>query len=449
MKSLSRVIWSEGMHLGPHHFQAQSRYFEDSIQFAISALWPYAWGVSGCELDPEALHNGRIAVLHARGMFPDGLAFNMPECDRLPESRSIQDLFPPTREKVLVSLAVAPRKIDQQNTGLSREDGNGFRYFAETRQLPDETTGRDERPVRVARKNIRLLLDTEDGGDWLTLPVARVMRGGSGHFLPDPSFIPPCLQISASGTLMSLLRRLIEIMEEKSAALAVRESGNRQGFSAREIAAFWFTHSVNASLLPLRHLCFVKHGHPEELYVELSRLAGALFTFALASHPRSVPLYDHRQLDVTFAALDQMIRAHLDLIVPANCLTIPLERSGECYWTGEIRDQRAFDRSNWILGVRSSAGDAAVMERTPRLVKVCSREFVPKLVERALPGLTLTHLATPPAAVSPAVETQYFAINKAGPCWDHIRQTKWVGLYIPQEIPGAEPRLQIVLDTET
>jgi type VI secretion system protein ImpJ len=30
MKYLSRVVWPEDMYLGPHHFQAQSRYFEDS-----------------------------------------------------------------------------------------------------------------------------------------------------------------------------------------------------------------------------------------------------------------------------------------------------------------------------------------------------------------------------------------------------------------------------------
>jgi type VI secretion system protein ImpJ len=31
MKPLSRVVWHEGMHLAQHHFQAQNRYFEDSI----------------------------------------------------------------------------------------------------------------------------------------------------------------------------------------------------------------------------------------------------------------------------------------------------------------------------------------------------------------------------------------------------------------------------------
>jgi type VI secretion system protein ImpJ len=51
MKSLSRVVWSEGMYLGPHEFQAQARYFEDSIHFAASALWLECYGLTGCTLD--------------------------------------------------------------------------------------------------------------------------------------------------------------------------------------------------------------------------------------------------------------------------------------------------------------------------------------------------------------------------------------------------------------
>ena len=57
MKNLSRVVWSEGMYLGPHHFQAQSRYFEDSVHSATTSLWFEPFGLSGYELDAEALRN--------------------------------------------------------------------------------------------------------------------------------------------------------------------------------------------------------------------------------------------------------------------------------------------------------------------------------------------------------------------------------------------------------
>ena len=448
MKSLSRVVWSEGMHLGPHHFQAQSHYFEDSIQFAISALWPNAWGLAGCEIDAAALRNGTLSVVHCRGVFADGLVFNMPESDPLPDPRPIADLFPPTRDTLTVSLAVAARQPDKQSTSLNEAQRNGFRYTAETHSIADETTGRDEKTVRLGRKNVRLLLDVEPSENYVSIDIARIVRAGSGHFEFDPTFIPPCLRITASDRLMLVLRRLIEIMGDKSAALEARSSGARQAFSTRELASYWFAHSVNASLLPLRHLCFAKHSHPEEVWLELSRLAGALFTFALESHPRSLPLYNHARLDECFAAMDQLIRLHLELVVPSNTIRIPLEQTAPFYWNGEVRDRRVFDRADWLLALHSSAPMAEVMERTPRLVKVCSRDFVPKLVERALPGLVLNHLAAPPPAVSPNVETQYFSIAKAGPCWDHIRQSNYVGIYIPDDIPAVEPELIVVLNSE-
>jgi type VI secretion system protein ImpJ len=447
MKSLSRVVWSEGMHLGPHHFQAQSRYFEDSIQFAISALFPNAWGLVSCELNSAALRNGTVSIAHCRGVFPDGLAFNMPESDELPRPREIADLFPPTRDNLILSLAIPARKPDRQNTALDQLHPNGFRFTAEPRSFPDETTGRDEKQVRLGRKNIQFLLDVEDSANNITLPIARIMRAGSGQFIFDPTFIPPALCITASERLVVVLRRLIEIMEAKNSA-PTDNPGNRQAFSTREIASYWFKHAVNASLLPLRHLCFVTHGHPEALFLELSRLAGALCTFALESHPRSLPLYDHAHLDECFAAMDEHIRMHLDVIVPSNSISVPLERESEFFWVGEVRDRRALDRADWILALHSSGSDAEVIERTPRLVKFCSRDFVSKLVERALPGMTLAHLPTPPPAVSPTVETKYFSVTKGGPCWEHIRQTRFVGLYIPADIPTAEPELIVVLKPE-
>jgi type VI secretion system protein ImpJ len=81
------------------------------------------------------------------------------------------------------------------------------------------------------------------------------------------------------------------------------------------------------------------------------------------------------------------------------------------------------------------------------LVKVCSAAFVPELVKRALPGLALTHLPTPPPAVSAKVDFQYFSISRSGPCWDHLVQTRRVGVYVPGDLPQVELMLLVVLET--
>src|ERR1700675_433564 len=100
------------MYLGPHHFQAQNRCFEDSVQFATSSLWFANFGLIGFELNTEALANGTLSVVNGRGIFPDGLAFHMPDCDALPAARNIADLFPPTRDALTVLLAIAPRQAE-------------------------------------------------------------------------------------------------------------------------------------------------------------------------------------------------------------------------------------------------------------------------------------------------------------------------------------------------
>ena len=371
----------------------QSRYFEDSIQFATSSLWFSAYGLAGIELDTEAAQNGVVSLVHARGVFPDGLPFNMPESDELPAARPIADLFPPTRDGLVVSLAIPPRKPNGYNCALDPNAANAAngardaRYLAEPRVLHDENTGADERPVRLGRKNVRLLLDTEPAADLLTLPVARVVRDRTGHFAYDPDFVPPLLHTGASPRLMSMTQRLIDILSEKSSNIS-RGAGDRGEFSTREIANFWLLHSVNSALAPLRHLLIAKRGHPEELFTELSRLGGALCTFALDSHPRDLPLYDHRNLSESFREARPAHSRASGNHCPNQLHLDPAKMHGALLFRG--RNHRFAGPQPLPLGPRRPRrhGRSRIDGfATPRLIKVCTPPFVRELVKRALPGL--------------------------------------------------------------
>jgi type VI secretion system protein ImpJ len=479
------------MYLGPQQFQAQNRYFEESLHFTSTTLNYRPYGLIGCNLDADALRNGTVSLIHARGLLADGLAFHMPESDALPAPRAIGELFPPTQEALTVRLAIPGRRTTGMNCTLDGSDVS-TRYVAEMRNFTDESTGGDERPVRVGRKCFRLLVDTESVDDFDSLAIARVVRDGSGHYVYDPLFIPPCVQVSASerlllmvGQLLEILEQksaslggraagksneysarelppcvqvsaserllqmvgqLLEILEQKSASLGGRAAGKSNEYSARELASFWLLHSVNSAIAVLRHLWTSKRGHPEELFLELSRLAGALCTFALESHPRSLPVYDHEDLTGSFTALDQHIRSHLEIVLPTKCVPIHLEQTADYFYEGEVTDARCLGRARWIFGIHSGAGEMELIQLTPRLVKICSSKFVGELVKRALPGLELTHLETPPPAVQSKVEMQYFGINRSGPFWDSITKTRRVGIYVPGELPDPELELLVVLD---
>jgi predicted component of type VI protein secretion system len=106
MKLLNKPVWAEGMYLGPHNFQAQSRYFEDSLNFVTTSLWRDAYGFAGLQFDDDALRNGTLALTNGRGLFEDGLAFDLPGSDSAPPPREFGALFSPVADHLTMHLAV-------------------------------------------------------------------------------------------------------------------------------------------------------------------------------------------------------------------------------------------------------------------------------------------------------------------------------------------------------
>jgi type VI secretion system protein ImpJ len=461
MGSLSRVVWSEGMHLAQHHFQAQNAYFEDVTSVALSSLFAATWGMLACELDDEALLNGTAALVAARGIMPDGLPFSFPE-DELPESLRVADIFSPTQSSHTLLLAVPAQQPGRANCAVNGDGGSQLRFSAVQRNVPDETTGKDERPVNIAHKNFRLLLDTDPTDGLVTMPIARIQRGGAGDFVYDQTYIGPTLRVSANRRLRELVSRLVDMLEARAeTVIASRAGGVDAEYAPREIAGFWFLHAVNSALPGLRHTLRSGSTHPEQLYLQLAQLAGALCTFSLGSHPRELPAYDHDEPEPCFAALDRHIRQHLDVILPTGALSLMLQPAdvtpegplsvpaagASPFYAATVADRRCFDPSaQWFLGLRSSAPAADVAGRAAGLVKVCSAWAIGKLVERAYPGIGLDHVAVPPPAISPRAGTQYVIIRRTEPCWKSIVDTGAVGVYIPNAIPDPEVELKVIVD---
>jgi len=452
MKFLSRVVWSEGMYLGPHHFQTQSRYFEDSIAFLAASLWHEPWGLLHAELDQKAIRNGNAVLLHASGIFPDGLTFELPNSDPPPPVRNLLEVFPSTDAVLPLYLAVPSRRdngFDCDLSPIANGAANGVRFSRMQRTLRDETNGIDEREIELGQKNIRLVTEAELTQDMLSIPIAHVLRDGRGHLIYDEEFIPTCLRLSASEPLMLLVKRLIETIGEKSSTIArsARRHGRFEaGTAALDVANYWFLHALHNSIPPLQHLSTTRHAHPEDLFIELSRLAGALCTFAVDSDPRQLPAYNHRDPGAAFRALDAHIRRHLEIVVPSNTVTLDFHPIEPYIQAADVLDERCLRRARWVFGVRSALGESELLNLVPRLVKVCSSRFVPELVKRALPGMTLTHLQVPPTAIRAEVDMQYFAVETTGPCWEHILQTRKVGVYIPGEISKPEFDLTVIVE---
>ncbi|MEX2530027.1 MAG: type VI secretion system baseplate subunit TssK [Gemmatimonadota bacterium] len=458
MRLLSSVVWSEGMHLAPQHFQTQGRYFEDLQHFTLSSLFFGGYGLAGLEMDQEALRNGTVALLHARGIMPDGLPFNFPH-DPLPDPVEVRDLFSPTAQSHRVLLAIPPYRASAPNCATETNGRPGdVRYLSSPEPVRDALTGQDEQAVPLARKNFRLLLDVEaedgeggdEGSELVTLPVARVRRDGSGNFIYDPDFIPPGLKMGASRGLTELVARLVDLLEARARTLAdERRAGldRDRDYGPQELLGYWFTHALNSNLPLLRHHLATRSAHPERLFADLSVLAGALSTFSLTGDVNGLPLYDHADPGEGFRTLEREIRRCLDTVMSSNAVRLPVG-PGEAYFHAVgVSDRRVLAKgAHWFVGLRSGARRDEIISGVPRLVKICSAKHIRRLVKEAYPGLELEHAPTLPAGLSPRVGTEYFRVRRTDPCWASISDTGEVGIYVPGAFPDPELEIVVLLD---
>jgi type VI secretion system protein ImpJ len=450
MKFLSRVVWSEGMHLGPHHFQAQSRYFEDTLWFLNSNLRQEPWGFLHFSIDTEALRNGLAILNFASGILPDGLIFDLPDCDSAPEPAQLSSMFTSTDSEIVLHLAIPPRIDQGLDCDLGGGNGGGTRYSAVQRTLRDDSIGLGENSVSFARKNLVLMSEAQLSADTVSFPVARVLRDGKEGFACDPDFIPPCLRIGACESLVLILHRLVQAIDEKilsTCSMRLSSARFELGTSALDVANYWFLHTLCSALPALRHHLQDRRSHPEEVYRDLARLTGALSTFSLEATRDEIPQYQHRDLTSTFREMDVLIRRYLEIVAPTNSVNLQFRKSDSYIFSADVNDERCLRRSRWVFGLRSPLTDSAILRQVPKLVKVCSAEGVAKLVQRALPGLELMHLPVPPAALHAQADMHYFSISLSGACWQHILQTKQVGVYLPGDLGDATFEITIIMET--
>ncbi|HEY3454179.1 MAG TPA: type VI secretion system baseplate subunit TssK [Bryobacteraceae bacterium] len=446
MKGLQPVIWSKGTFLTPQHLQAQDRFIENTLRFQMEALSFRPWGFESLELEQHSLAAGVIGISRARGIFADGLLFDIPDSDLAPAPKALSDLFEVDENSIDVFLGI-PHYRDQGVNVASSQVNVDARFRAEVSLMRDENTGLAEKPVRVASKNLRLLVRKEVREGTAALQIARVNRTRDGLYQLDPYFIPPSLNYAASEYLVSILRRLIEILSAKSSELsAARRQKNRSlaSFTASDIPNFWLLYTINSAFPALFHLFSLKQGHPERLYAAMLSLAGALTTFSTTIHPKDLPKYDHENLTFCFSDLDGKIRELLETVVPSNFIALPLTLTQPpSIYATSLEQDKYLKNTRLYLAVNAEMKAADLVDRAPLLIKVASAAHIDMLVRQAIKGVQLTYVPSPPASIPVKMNYHYFSLSQSGGAWESIVRARNFAAYVPGDFPN--PQLELII----
>jgi type VI secretion system protein ImpJ len=447
MRQLQPVIWAKGTFLTPQHLQLQDRFFESVLEFKLGALKYCPWGFAELQIDHQALSAGNLALARAVGLFPDGLAFEIPDSDAAPGERRIEQSFGPDQTTLEIFLAVPQHRDHGLNVSVGQKTGDA-RYQAEIALSRDENTGLAEKPVQVARKNVRLLLEGEPLQGNTILRLGRVKKTETGLYQLDPQFIPPLLDISASEYLVAILRRLVEILAAKSSTLSGTRRQKNQSlaeFTAADIANFWLLYTANSYLPVMRHIFESKKGHPEGLYTTMLALAASLTTFSSTLQPRDLPNYNHDNLGACFTDLDEKLRLLLETVVPSNFVSLPLVLSRPSIYSAALANDKYLQNTRMYLAISADLSEADLLRRVPQLVKMCSATHIETLIRQALPAMQLTHVPSPPGSIPIKLNYQYFSLNQGGAAWEAVQRARNIAAYVPGDIPNPQLELIILL----
>jgi type VI secretion system protein ImpJ len=446
MSRTRNVVWSEGLFLTPHVFQQADRYRDNLIHFRLRHLSSFPWGVADLEIDRDGLTNGVFTLYRLSGVMPDGLILQIPQEDNAPESRSIKEFFAPSADKLDVYIALPLSRPDSVNFHLDNGTAaRAMRYTMEMTRVIDETIESNECEIPLANKSFQIVFGGESLDGKVGIKIAELGRTTTGEIVLKDSYIAPAILICASPILMAILHRILEMVAAKGSALS-QQRRHIHEFGASDIANFWLLHTVNSYVPILSHFYLESARHPEQLYLVLAQLVGELSTFSLQADPRDLPRYDHENLFKTFDELEQKIRFLLDTIIPSKYVIIPLMKTPQLWYEGQIHDDRLLTTAQFYLAANAQIAPARLIEDVPLKSKITSPDEVGALIGRAVPGVSLTHEPIPPSSIPVKPGYKYYALHTNGRWWETICKARKLALYLPDEFPDLKVELIAVRD---
>ena len=437
----ARVIWSEGLFLRPHHFQQLERYFENLLDSRLGGGGAAQYGFLKLQIDNALLLQGKLHIAAGQGLFPDGTPFELPSdgCMLTPF-----DVPEGARDQIVYLSAVLRRTGTKAVAFESRDRAaRRTRYAAVDAKVADNVVGFDaEADLKVGALN--LSIGTQDALDGLmtSLPVARIIeRRADGSVVLDAKFVPPLLDIAAHQRTQSWLDELHGLIKQRADALAGRIGGAATS-GVGETADFLLLLVCNRYEPLLAQLRQTSLLHPQQLYLEMLKLAGECATFGRENRRSpELPIYKHLALAECFEPVVEEIRRAMTAVLDQTAVRIPLRDIGKGVFRADVPDPRLITSGFFVLAAASQLPVERLRTAIPAQVKIGPTEKLRDLVMLNLPGIKLDVLQYPPRQIPFHANFSYFQLEANNPLWQPIEVSRAMGLYVAGDPPGLEMQL--------
>lgn len=454
------LFWHQGLLLQPQHFQLAELSHHSMLEPYRKFLQSYFWGVAKLDVSPGGLANLSFDMVSGEFIFPGGTYVRYPGNGYF-ISRSFESDWTDRDRPLKVFLGLKKYDPVRANvTVIENPDGlnsinSRFITSAEPEDVKDLHANGPDGQVQHLDYVLKLFWanEVDQAGDYECIPVAELEMQGAEIGLRN-NYIPPSLSVLNPVSLLKIVKNIRDLLAGRSRQLEefkARRGLHTSDFGSRDMVFLLALRSLNRYVPLLFHATEHVGIHPWHVYGLLRQLIGELSTFSVdynavgecSGAESSLPEYQHENLGECFTTAEAIIIRLVDEITAGPEYVLPLLYDGT-YFTTEMPPALFDGRNRFFLVVETEADPESTIAHLEGIAKFGSRESLPLLIARALPGVGVEQLSVPPQELPRRSHSLYFQIDSFSDEWMNVQQMKNFALYWDQAPEDFKIELMVV-----
>lgn len=423
------IAWREGLFIRPQHFQQNNYATNVEMMQRTMMSGSNVWGLFSLELDNQLLSMGKLSIVSASGLLPDGTFF---------DSSDFKEHLTLNIEKVdngkAIYLALPLNYAYEDNTYFEEQEAVPTRYVAKTeRDIPNTNIGEDSKAdIIFAYPNFSLKKEDDKVAGYSMIQIARIANITTNNIVTlDTNFIPTYLHLDKAETLMSHLHELQGMVHYRVERLVEKLAGG--SVEATELRDYLILQILNRTESRLHYYATQEHMHPSELYLELVTCIGDLSVFMKKEKSSTEQYtYIHKEQGACFDIVFTEVKKLLSLVLESKSVLIPIDKHNYGVRIALLKDKSLLKDSIFVLAVSSNIDANKLKRLLLDNLKIGTVDEIRNLVNHHLPGFSIVPLTTAPREIPYKVNQSYYRITLNAEDKQKLLKTSGIALHYPE-----------------
>ena len=457
-----KVAWFNGLNIDKIHFEQQERYLQGYIDAKTMAVSSNLYGVMDLDFSKELLMEGKIARTKISGIAKDGIVFNAPEQDLLPEplelkydslSNSIITLKIPLGFTSLADISLLNNIPNSKYITLKSMISSRI-YDDVAKDEVEKLDGANEQNISFTQEKENLSLASlrlklgilgDSTSDELEFPIAKIKNIDNNQKIElDEGFIPTCLDISKNSIIKAFLEETLYSIKSHKETLGNIFKGIDQTKNTLDFSTYLALNLLKKYYLIFSYLNNKDKLHPEFLYEKLVEFQGELGIFNEDGAFLEFIAYKHQSLNESFIPLINNIRILFAKITSPRYTMANIISLGNGFYDMLFDNASIIEEAELFLAISADVNYEYLLKNFKSQSKIHTQSKIKNIVATQLKGINIEQIPNIPSALPYLNGYIYYKIDKKDPLFADFKGETVLSLYLTNNIKSPDIKVWAV-----